>query len=64
MYHILIHSSIAGHLGFLHVVAIVDCAVMNTGVHISFGMNVLFIYMTWDGIARSYGSSIFMLSFF
>ena len=37
MYHIfLIHSSVNEHLGFLHVLAIVNSAAMNIGVHVSF----------------------------
>ena len=37
MYHIfLIYSSVDGHLGFFHVVAIINSAAMNIGVHVSF----------------------------
>ena len=36
MYHsFLIHSSADGHLGCLHVLAIINSAVMNIGVHVS-----------------------------
>uniref|UniRef100_A0A8D1VEY2 Uncharacterized protein n=1 Tax=Sus scrofa TaxID=9823 RepID=A0A8D1VEY2_PIG len=59
-YHIfLIHSSVSEHLGCLHVLAIVNSAAVNTGVHVSFSMKVLSGYMPGSGIAGSYCSSIF-----
>ena len=54
-----IHSSVDGHLGCIHVPAIVNSAAMNTGVHVSFGSMVIFGYMPRSGIAGSYGNSIF-----
>ena len=46
MYHIfLIHSSVDGHLGCLHVLAIVDSAATNTGVPVSFQIIVFSGYI-------------------
>ena len=39
MYHnVFIHLSVDGHLGCFHVLAIVNSATMNTGVHLSFAI--------------------------
>ena len=55
-YHIIfIHSSVDGHLCWFHVLAIVNSAAINNGVHVSFGIRV-FRYMPRSGIGRSYGS--------
>uniref|UniRef100_A0A8C9BZT6 Uncharacterized protein n=1 Tax=Phocoena sinus TaxID=42100 RepID=A0A8C9BZT6_PHOSS len=60
MYHIFfIHSSVNGHLGCFHVLAIVNCTAMNIGVHVSFWTRFFSGYMPRSGIAGSYGSSIF-----
>ena len=41
MYHIFfIHSSVEGHLGCFHVLAIARSAAVNTGVHVSFQIRV------------------------
>ena len=60
MYYIFsIHSSVYGHLTCFHVLAIVNIAAMNIGVHISFWITVLSGYMPRSRTAGSYGNSIF-----
>ena len=59
MYHsFLIHSSADGHLGCFHVLAIINSAEMNIGVHVSLSDLVSLVCMPRSGIAGSYGSSI------
>ena len=59
MYHnFLIHSSDGGHLGCFHVLAIVNSAAMNNGIHVSFSNLVSSGYMPRSGIAGSYGDFI------
>src|SRR5574341_950172 len=59
MYHsFLIHSSADGHLGCFHVLAIINSAAMNIGVHVSLSILVSSGHMPSSGIAGSYGSSI------
>ena len=53
-----IHSSVDGHLGCFHVLAIVNSAAMNIVVHDSFWVMLFSGYMPSSGIAGSYGSSI------
>ena len=51
MYHIfVIHSSVDGHLGCFHVLAIVNSAVMNAGVHVSFQIMIFSRYMPGVGL--------------
>ena len=59
MYHnFFIHSSVNGHLGFFHVLAIVNSAAMTIGVLVSFSVLVSSGYMPRSGIAVSYGDFI------
>ena len=59
IYHILILSSVDGHLGGFHVLALVNSAEMNIGVHVYFSMKVSSGYMSRSMIDGSYGSSVF-----
>ena len=59
MYHsFFIHSSVDGHLGCFHVLAIINSAAMNIGVNVSLSDLVSLVCMPRSGIAGSYGSSI------
>ena len=60
IYHIFLsQSSVDGHLGYFHVLAIVNSAAMNMQVHVSLLSRVLSGYMPKSGIAGSYGSSMY-----
>ena len=63
MYHnFFIHSSVDGHLGSFYVLAIVNSAAMNNGIHVSLLVLVSSGHMPRSGIAGSYDS--FFPSFF
>ena len=55
------YLSVDGHLGCFHILGIVNNALMNIGVHVSFRIIVLSGYMPRSGIAESYGNSIFSI---
>ena len=62
---LLIHSSVHGqHLGWYHILAIVNNSDMNIGMHVSFQVTVLFCFVfsqlyTWGEIFGSNGNFIF-----
>ena len=53
-----IHSSVDGHLGCFHVLAIVNSAAVSNGIHEPFETLISSGYMPRSGIAGSYGSFI------
>ena len=59
MYHsFLIHSSADGYLGCFHVLASINSAAMNIGVHVSLSILVFLVSMPSSGIAVSYGAGV------
>ena len=65
MYHnFFIHSSVNGHLGCFHVLAIVNSVAMNNGIHVSLSILVSSGYISRSGIAGSYGGFITIFFFF
>ena len=57
--HLLIHSSIDGHLDCFHVLATVNNAAVNIGLHVSFQRTVFSRYMPRSWTFVSYGNSLF-----
>ena len=62
VYQVFTGSSVDGHLGYLHILAIVNSAAVNTGVCVSFRITVLFFfflrYIPRSRIPGSYGTSL------
>ena len=59
MYHsFFIHLVANEHLGCFHILAFVNCAAMNIGVHVTFRIVVFSRYMPSSGIAGSCGRFI------
>ena len=65
IYHIFVCSSVDGCLGCFYVLAIINSAVMNIGVYVTFQIRVFIFsrYMPRGGIGGSYGDSIFSFFF-
>ena len=57
-YNFFIHSSVDGHLGCFHVLAIVNSATVDNGIPVSFSVLVSSGYMPRSGIVGSYGGFI------
>ena len=58
MYHnFFIHSSVDGHLGCFHVLAIVNSAATNNGIHVSPSILVSSGYMPRSGMGSEMGES-------
>ena len=65
IYHnLFIRSSVDGYLGCFHVLAIVNSAAMNKGIHAALSLLVSSGYMPRGGIAGSYGGFISSFFFF
>ena len=59
MYHsFFVCSSVDGHLGCFHIIAIVNGGAVNIGVHVSFSVLTSSGYMPRSGIAGSYGGFV------
>ena len=58
MYNFFIHSSVDGHLGCVYILAIVNSAAENFGVHVLFLIMIFSMYMPNSEVAGSYVSFI------
>ena len=58
IYNFFIHSSVSGHLGCFHVLAVVNSAAVNNGRRVCLPVLVSSGYMPRSGIAGSYGGFI------
>ena len=58
MYHSFTQSSVDGHLGCFHVLATVNSAAVNNGIHVSLSILVSSGYMPKSGVTGSYGGFI------
>ena len=60
-----IHSSVVGHLGFFHLLAIVNSAAVSIGVYMPFWIMVFLGYMSSSGVCRLLtGASLLFLEFY
>ena len=57
-HYFFIHSSVDGHLGCFHVLALVNSVTMNNGIHVSFSIFISSGYMPRCRITGSYGGFI------
>ena len=64
MYHkFFIHSPVNGYLACLHILAIVNTAAMNNGIHVSFSILVSSAYRPRSGTVGSYHTVVLFLVF-
>ena len=61
MHHIFIHFSGDGHWGCFHILAILNSAAVNTGIHVSFQSRILSGFLPSSGLELVF--SIFQVYF-